>query len=107
MILVPLFDLKFLNEPRRNCCRNFKSAALGNQNSRGMEGTTIKMPSRRSVLAGFAGLAATKPFGQARGQAYPERTVTLVVPFPPGGSTDILARVVAEHLRRSLNQPVI
>jgi tripartite-type tricarboxylate transporter receptor subunit TctC len=65
------------------------------------------MPSRRSVLAGFAGLAATKPFGQARGQAYPERTVTLVVPFPPGGSTDILARVVAEHLRRSLNQPVI
>src|SRR5712691_1045414 len=72
-----------------------------------MEGTTIKMSSRRSVLAGFAGLAATAPFGQARGQAYPERTVTLVVPFPPGGSTDILARVVAEHLRRSLNQPVI
>src|SRR2546426_20034 len=28
MILVPLFDLKFLNEPRRDCCRNFKSAAL-------------------------------------------------------------------------------
>jgi tripartite-type tricarboxylate transporter receptor subunit TctC len=72
-----------------------------------MEGTTIKMPSRRSVLAGFAGLAATAPFGQAQGQAYPERTVTLVVPFPPGGSTDILARVVAEHLRRSLNQAVI
>src|SRR2546422_10222636 len=29
MILVPLFDLKFLNESRRDCCRNFKSAALG------------------------------------------------------------------------------
>src|SRR2546421_10991189 len=28
MILVPLFDLKFLTEPRRDCCRNFKSAAL-------------------------------------------------------------------------------
>ena len=28
MILVPLFDLKFLNEPRRDSCRNFKSAAL-------------------------------------------------------------------------------
>ena len=41
------------------------------------------------------------------GQAYPERNLTLVVPFAAGGSTDILARIVTEHLQRSLRQPVI
>src|SRR5205823_13124028 len=43
----------------------------------------------------------------ARAQSYPDRPITLVVPFPPGGSTDILARIVAEHLRQAFGQPVI
>ena len=67
----------------------------------------MNTPSRRSVLAGIAGLAATAPLRGARAAPYPERTITLVVPFPPGGSTDILARIVSEHLQRSLRQPVI
>ena len=64
-------------------------------------------PSRRSVLAGVAGLAAAAPLRRASAAPYPERTITLVVPFAPGGSTDILARIVSEHLQRSLRQPVI
>jgi tripartite-type tricarboxylate transporter receptor subunit TctC len=67
----------------------------------------MTMPSRRSVLAGVAGLAAAAPLRGARAAPYPERTITLVVPFPPGGSTDILARMVTEHLQRSLRQTVI
>jgi tripartite-type tricarboxylate transporter receptor subunit TctC len=70
----------------------------------------MKTPSRRSVLAGVAGvagLAAAAPLRRARAAPYPERTITLVVPFAPGGSTDILARIVSEHLQRSLRQPVI
>jgi tripartite-type tricarboxylate transporter receptor subunit TctC len=65
----------------------------------------VETPSRRRVLAGIAGLAATAPLRVAR--AYPERSITLVVPFAPGGSTDILARIVSEHLQRALQQSVI
>ena len=43
----------------------------------------------------------------AAAQAWPERTVTVVVPFPPGGSTDALARTVAQHLQAKLGQSFI
>src|SRR5215470_2174751 len=61
---------------------------------------------RRTMLAGTAG-ALAMPWRPAGAQAWPERNITLVVPFAPGGSTDILARMVAEHLRQALGQPVI
>ncbi|HZN28193.1 MAG TPA: tripartite tricarboxylate transporter substrate binding protein, partial [Xanthobacteraceae bacterium] len=64
-------------------------------------------PSRRRVLAGVAGLAAAASLRSASAAPYPERTITLIVPFAPGGSTDILARIVSDHLQRSLRQPVI
>src|SRR5262245_42874901 len=40
-------------------------------------------------------------------QTYPSRTITLVVPFPPGGSTDVVARIMAERMRPLLGQPVV
>ena len=40
-------------------------------------------------------------------RAYPERPISLVVPFAAGGSTDILARIVSDHLQPALKQPVI
>jgi tripartite-type tricarboxylate transporter receptor subunit TctC len=64
-------------------------------------------PSRRTILAGLAGVAAAAPFPAAGAAPYPEHAITLVVPFAPGGSTDILARIVAEHLRQALGQPVV
>jgi tripartite-type tricarboxylate transporter receptor subunit TctC len=65
----------------------------------------LQTPTRRCLLTGVAGLAATSLLRGAR--AYPEHSITLVVPFAPGGSTDILARIVSEHLQRSLRQSVI
>jgi tripartite-type tricarboxylate transporter receptor subunit TctC len=45
--------------------------------------------------------------GPAHAQSYPNRTVTLVVPFPPGGGVDALARILAERLSVSLKQSVV
>src|SRR5436309_6036140 len=43
----------------------------------------------------------------AHAQTYPSRSITLVVPFPPGGSTDVVARIMAERMRPLLGQPVV
>jgi len=45
--------------------------------------------------------------GGAAAQTYPSRAITMVVPFPAGGATTVLARVLAEHMRESLGQPVV
>jgi tripartite-type tricarboxylate transporter receptor subunit TctC len=55
----------------------------------------------------LATASAPATLGKAQAQTYPDRTVTIIVPWAPGGSTDILARIVAEHLRQSLKQPVV
>jgi len=60
---------------------------------------------RRSVLAGIAASVAA-PHVRAQ-ETYPARAITLVVPFPAGGSTDIIARVVADAMRAQLKVPVV
>jgi len=60
--------------------------------------------SRRAALAGAAALLARPALSQ---EAYPSRPVRLVVPFPPGGSTDVVGRLVAQGLQEKLGQPVV
>jgi tripartite-type tricarboxylate transporter receptor subunit TctC len=84
-------------------CSNVAIAIAGDHAKRGL----MTAPGRRAVLAGLAGFAAAAPLRGARAGSYPERVITLVVPFAPGGSTDILARIVAGHLHQALGQPIV
>ncbi|MGG5818089.1 Bug family tripartite tricarboxylate transporter substrate binding protein [Falsiroseomonas sp. HW251] len=59
--------------------------------------------SRRTLLAASGALVPVA----ARAQVFPDRPVRMLVGFPPGGVTDIVGRVVAEGMSRSLGQPVV
>jgi tripartite-type tricarboxylate transporter receptor subunit TctC len=61
-------------------------------------------PHRRALLASTLAAAVTGP---AASQTWPARPVRIVVPVPPGGSVDALARILARHLTEFLGQPVI
>jgi tripartite-type tricarboxylate transporter receptor subunit TctC len=61
--------------------------------------------SRRLSLLALLGLALTPVAGLA--QDWPSKAVTLVVPFPAGGSNDVVARVVAESVRKRIGQTVV
>ncbi len=56
---------------------------------------------------GVAALALLAGLAGAQAQTYPSKQITLVVPFPPGGSTDVAARIMAEKMRPILGQAVI
>ena len=51
-----------------------------------------------AILAGVGGAAA---------QGYPNRPITLIAPFPPGGPLDTIARIISEPMRLALGQPVV
>ena len=59
---------------------------------------------RRWVLAAAATLMAGSAWAQA---TWPSKAITLIVPFPPGGPTDVVSRIVGKELSERLKQPVI
>lgn len=65
----------------------------------------MKSISRLMALGAYGLL--TLLAGDGFGQAYPTKAVSMVVPFPPGGRTDLTARVVAQYLPKHLGQPVL
>jgi len=60
----------------------------------------------RALAAAIVG-ACLLLSGAASAQNYPERPVTMIVPFPPGGATDTIARIIQDPMQKALGQPIV
>ena len=65
------------------------------------------MNRRQSLLASAVVIALGVVAGTASAQNYPSKIIKLQVPFAPGGTTDIIARVISEPLGKALGQSVV
>jgi tripartite-type tricarboxylate transporter receptor subunit TctC len=65
------------------------------------------MLTRRTLLASFAFAVVSAHLAEAAAGIYPSRQITMVVPFPAGGPTDTIARIVSERMSTSLAQPMV
>lgn len=59
---------------------------------------------RRTALVGLAAGALASP---AFAQSFPNKPITFVVPYPPGGSADVVARLIGQHVSGTIGQPVV
>src|SRR4051794_5425930 len=99
----------------RTCGLRLRAPALWLPLSYGWKGAMLdasigRRPMRwhRTLLLAVALFVAAFPFADAMGQAtYPEKPLRLIVPFPAGGATDILARLIAERLAFAFGKPVV
>jgi tripartite-type tricarboxylate transporter receptor subunit TctC len=62
---------------------------------------------RRTLIAAFVAMASATMMSASHAETYPSKPIKLIVPFPPGGTTDLLARIVAERLPSALGQTVV
>lgn len=61
----------------------------------------------KRIICGLAAVAAAVFAGPTRADTYPSRQITLIVPFAAGGPTDIIARIVSDHMSRTLGQTIV
>jgi tripartite-type tricarboxylate transporter receptor subunit TctC len=68
---------------------------------------SLRNPVRRALLALAVPLSLSLAAGSAFAQAWPSKPITLVVPFPPGGPTDVASRIVAQKMSLALKQNIV
>ena len=61
----------------------------------------------KKLVLGIAAAATLAFAGGAQAQAYPTKPITMIVPFAAGGPTDIIARIVADHMSKTLGQQLV
>ncbi|HKF07635.1 MAG TPA: tripartite tricarboxylate transporter substrate-binding protein, partial [Xanthobacteraceae bacterium] len=62
---------------------------------------------RRAFITLLGGAAVILPAAVGRAESFPTRPIRLIVPYPAGGGTDIVGRVLGQKLHASLGQPVV
>ncbi|HEX3169052.1 MAG TPA: tripartite tricarboxylate transporter substrate-binding protein, partial [Burkholderiales bacterium] len=62
---------------------------------------------KNKIFLGACALVAVALVAPAAAQSYPSKPVRFILPFPPGGPTDILGRIIGQRLAVQLNQPVV
>lgn len=62
---------------------------------------------RFTTLAALAALPLLPAVARAQAQAYPSRSIQMLIPYPPGGTTDVMARALQEPLQKALGQTII
>ena len=62
---------------------------------------------RRNLLAATLTLSLLALTGRVSAQSYPSKPITIVVPFGPGGTADVVVRAMSDHLRNTLGQPIV
>lgn len=67
----------------------------------------MRMTRRDLSLALMAGFAATAKMAPARAATFPDHPIRLIVPYPPGGATDPVARMLAAEVQSQLGQPIV
>jgi tripartite-type tricarboxylate transporter receptor subunit TctC len=65
------------------------------------------LPNRRSVLASIAAAGAFAATGARAQSNWPDHPVRIIVPYPAGGSTDVLSRILAERMKEIFGQPFV
>ena len=68
---------------------------------------SFQVSSAGRILLVAASLCGTLDHASAQGEEWPARTVTIIVPFPAGGSQDVIARMMAQHLEKALGRPFV
>jgi tripartite-type tricarboxylate transporter receptor subunit TctC len=69
--------------------------------------TRRALPNRRSVLASIAAAGALASTGARAQSNWPDHPVRIIVPYPAGGSTDVLSRILAERMKEIFGQPFV
>ena len=69
--------------------------------------TRCALPNRRSMLVSIAAAGAFVATGARAQSNWPDHPVRVIVPYPAGGSTDVLSRILAERMKEIFGQPFV